>query len=113
MRTDDQRLGDIRRAAQAALRFADGKSRDELVGDDLLIAALLHEITVIGEAASNLSAERRARIPGVPWREVTGMRQVIVHAYWRVDIDELWQAVCGDLPNLLVHLPDGPPEGTD
>lgn len=112
MSADDDRVDDIRRAAEKALHFVDGKSRDDLDQDDLLIAGLLHEITVIGEAASALSAGRRARMPSVPWREIIGMRQVIVHAYWRVDVDELWRAVADDLPTLLAQLHDAPRQGT-
>jgi uncharacterized protein with HEPN domain len=57
-------------------------------------------LTVIGEAAKQLPEAVRRRAPEVPWREVAGLRDVIVHAYFRVDIDILWSIATRDMPRL-------------
>lgn len=59
MRRDDERLIDVRDAARAALRFVEGKSAEDVANDDLLAAALIQKITVIGEAAGRVSGARQ------------------------------------------------------
>ncbi|MBA2263514.1 MAG: DUF86 domain-containing protein [Chloroflexi bacterium] len=101
MPADDERLRDIHHATEAALRFVEGRTRADLDADELLTAGLMHEITVIGEAAQSLTSDRREAMTDIPWRQIIGMRNVIVHAYWRIDPDELWRTVSEDLP--LLH----------
>lgn len=112
MRRDDERLQDILEAAEAAQRFARGRSRKDLDADELLTAALVHMIVVIGEAAAAVSERTKSRLPDLPWRGMIGMRNAVIHSYWRVDHDALWQTVEHDLPELAVgvrravHRPD-------
>ena len=102
MRRDDERLEDILEAVTTARRFASGRSRPDLDRDELLAAGLVHMIVVIGEAAAAVSERTRRRLPDLPWRGMIGMRNAIIHAYWRVDHDALWQTVEHDLPELAV-----------
>jgi len=101
MRRDAHRLADIVDAADAALEFAAGRDRTELDTDKLLEAGLVQKVVVIGEAAAGLSEPFRRSYPELPWADMIGMRNVIVHAYWQVDRDELWHTVTDDLPALL------------
>ena len=66
--------------------------------------AVLYEIVVLGEAARRLSPEIRSAHPGIPWREIIGMRSVITHGYDQIDDEELWQVVERDLPDLMPKL---------
>jgi uncharacterized protein with HEPN domain len=91
-------------AIEAALRFANGRERADLDSDEMLLFALVRAAEIVGEAASRLSAEGRARIPEVPWSAVTGMRNRLVHAYFDVDRDILWATVTQALPTLLKQL---------
>jgi uncharacterized protein with HEPN domain len=104
MRGDDDRLDDIAMAAATAVRFTEGRTRSDLDSDEMLLAALLHQITVIGEAAQSLTTRRRLAMPGIPWRQIIGMRTILVHAYWRIDRDEIWHTVSKDLPGLLAAI---------
>ena len=64
------------------------------------MAAVLHHLTVIGEAISRLSVELRERHPEVPWRQIIAVRHRIVHAYFDLDWQILWDAAISDIPEL-------------
>jgi uncharacterized protein with HEPN domain len=68
--------------------------------DEVLPAAVLHHLTVIGEAISRLSLELRDLHPEVPWRQIIAVRHRIVHAYFDLDWQILWDAAIGDIPEL-------------
>jgi uncharacterized protein with HEPN domain len=104
MRRDADRLADIVEAAEAALRFVKGRDRSDLDADELLAAGLVQKVVEIGEAAAGVSETFRDAHAELPWRQMIGMRNVIVHAYWRVDHDQLWYTVTEDLPALLTRL---------
>jgi len=104
MRRDDERLIDVREAARAASRFVKGRKANDVATDELLAAALLQKITVIGEAAGRVSNTRQAELPQLPWREMTGMCNLVTHDYWQVDPAILWRTVTRDLPKLLKQL---------
>jgi uncharacterized protein with HEPN domain len=89
---------------EEALRFVEGRSRGDLDTDTMLRFALLRAVEVVGEAASQVSEEGRAALPDVPWRKVVGMRNRLVHAYFDIDHDILWDTVTLALPALLEYL---------
>ena len=91
-------------AARQAMGFAQGKSRKSLDTDPMLARALMHAILEIGEAASRTSDAGRSRAPEVPWAQIVGMRNVLIHVYWGVDFDRLWKTVSEELPALLAML---------
>ncbi len=66
--------------------------------------ALTRLVEIVGEAATNVSAETAAAFPSVPWRAIAGTRDRLVHAYFDVDFDRLWQIVAVDLPSLVATL---------
>ena len=68
-------------AAREAIGFAEGKSRKSLDADPMLARALMHAILEIGEAAARTSEVGRGRAPNVPWAQIVGMRNVLIHVY--------------------------------
>jgi uncharacterized protein with HEPN domain len=102
--SDDELLYDIVDFAREALDFAAGRTFDDLTEDRALELILTKLVENVGEAASQLSQARRAAIPGVPWRDIIGMRHRIVHGYRDVDLNVVWEVVDGDLPRLLAML---------
>jgi len=61
---------------------------------------IIHHIQIIGEAARALSESFRARHPQVPWPQIVGMRNILVHDYFGIDLEEVWTVVARDLPVL-------------
>lgn len=90
--------------AQEAYAFGQKRSRADLDSDRLLDLGLLHLITLIGEAANYLTSEEQARYSEIPWPEIVGMRNRLVHGYDMVDYDILWITVTEDLPPLIAAL---------
>jgi uncharacterized protein with HEPN domain len=91
----------MRDAAAEALQFADGKTRDDLDHDRMLILAILKDLEIIGEAAGRVSRETKQRNPTVPWDEIVGMRNRLIHGYFDVNLDVVWGTISHDLPQLL------------
>ena len=112
MRKDDAvRLRHMLDAAREAMGFVRGRTRADLDTDRQLVLSLVKEVEIIGEAAYQLSEETRASIPEMPWEDIIGMRHRLVHAYFDINLDILWQTVMEDLPVLVRLLESNiPPE---
>ena len=105
MQRDDRiRLQHMLDGARETLLFADGRRREELDEDRLLVLGLVKAIEIIGEAAYQVSESTRADVPGVPWEDIIGMRHRLVHAYFDINLDVLWRTVLDDLPPLIAPL---------
>lgn len=101
MPRDNESLIDIERAAKRILRYSNNISRTELEINDEKVSAILYQIAVIGEATKRLSQEFRLQHPEIPWREIAGMRDMLIHKYDQVDFDVIWDVLQNKLPELL------------
>ncbi len=101
-------------AKQVADKVAD-VDKAAFDSDENLCLALLHLVQIIGESARRVSEETRTLHPQVPWSNIVGMRHKIVHDYFKIDYDLLWDVATKDMPELVVELrkfvPDNPVEG--
>lgn len=91
----------MRDAAREALSFASGRTRDDLETDRQLLLAIVKDVEIVGEAASRIGEEVRAQHPELPWKAVVAMRNRLIHAYFDVDRDIVWNTVVVDLPFLV------------
>jgi uncharacterized protein with HEPN domain len=91
----------MRDYAAEAVEIARVYSRDDLDGNRLFALGLTKLVEIIGEAASRVSQATRESYPGVPWRQIVGTRNRLVHGYDEIDFDVLWQIVSVELPPLL------------
>ncbi len=90
--------------AREAVAIANGKTRDDLHTDRILNLALVRLLEIVGEAASRTLLDERAQHSDIPWAEIIGLRNRLIHGYDSVDFEILWQIVNHDLPNLIVKL---------
>jgi uncharacterized protein with HEPN domain len=88
-------------AANEAVAFSEGRSREHLFDDRMLLHSLVRSIEIVGEAAVHVSAECRERAPEIPWTELTGMRNRLIHAYFDIDPGVVWETTIRDLPPLI------------
>jgi uncharacterized protein with HEPN domain len=101
---DEDRWAHMIEAVEDVLRFMVGHSRTDLDQDKMLRFAVVRAIEIIGEAASKVTPETRARHAEIPWPAIIGMRNRLVHAYFDIDTDILWVALTQEIPHLLSQL---------
>ena len=104
MRHDDSYLLDMIVAARKAVRFSKGLTYERFSQSDLHQNAVLKVLEIIGEAASRISDDTRTAHPDVPWPDIVGLRNRIVHAYFEVDLGVVWNIVKNDVPELISAL---------
>lgn len=99
MRDPRERLQDILEAIAHIERYS-SRGREEFETDELIQGWCVRHLQIIGEAARTIPEETRDSIPEVPWSQIVGMRHVLVHDYFGIDAELVWNAVERDLPNL-------------
>jgi uncharacterized protein with HEPN domain len=99
LRRDEQRLADILEAI-AKIEVVAARGRAVFDQDEMIQVWIVHYIQLLGEAARSLSPSLRERYQQVPWALVVGMRNILVHDYFGIDLDEVWAVVERDLPVL-------------
>ena len=92
-------LCDIRAAIRLIRRYTEA-GEDRFLSDTMVQDAVIRQISVIGEAAAKLPRDLRDKRPNVPWKKVTGMRNILIHDYAETDIPTVWTTVTEDLPRL-------------
>ena len=95
---------DMRIHAERARQFLGTRSLEEFLADEMVQAAVIRCVEVIGEAARLISNDTRKRAPEIPWPLITGMRNVLAHDYGAVDLDKVYEVVTENLPELLAQL---------
>ncbi|MEK7536040.1 MAG: DUF86 domain-containing protein [Patescibacteria group bacterium] len=80
--------------------FLRGINHDKFISDKLIQSAIIRQIEIVGEATKNLSVELREQNKDVPWQDITGMRDMLIHEYFGVDLEEVWQTAAVDIPAL-------------
>ena len=103
MRSDRERLLDILEAIDK-VDAQRGVEREEFDTDELFQVWFVHYLQIIGEAASRLSDDFRAQHAEVPWGQLIGMRHILVHGYFDVDLDIVWNAVKNDIVKLKAQI---------
>jgi len=94
------RLQHILDAINEIESFLNNKNEDEFQINSMLQSACIRQLEIIGEAASRLSDTTKKNIEDIEWRELIGLRNILVHEYFGVDLSIIWQIIDIDLPEL-------------
>lgn len=103
MRRDIERLQDILEAIERIEKYSK-EGRSSFTKNDLIQTWMLYHIQIIGEAASKISEEMRQIHVDIPWNPIVAMRNVLVHDYFGIDLDEVWNTIQKDIPELKRHI---------
>jgi len=103
-RDDTGRLDDMLEAARTAVDAIEGRSIEDLEADRIWALGLVKSLEIVGEAAARLGEDTRARYPDIPWQEIIGMRNRLVHTYFDIDNEQVWRTLTEDLPDLIEAL---------
>jgi uncharacterized protein with HEPN domain len=97
-------LEDIVSSAQFIEQHTGGLTYDDFVSEEIRLYAVLHHLTIIGEAVKHIPDEIRQRLPEVPWQEIAGTRDIIVHNYFSVKLPIIWHAVESEVLDLRLRI---------
>jgi len=113
MSRDPAYLLDILQAARRIREGVAGIAKEDFLKEWMRHSAIVRQIEIIGEATKRLSEEFKGSHPEIPWRSMAGMRDVVIHGYDHVDLEEVWKVAEADIPKLITMLePLVPPEET-
>ncbi len=99
MRSDRERLADILEAIEKIERYVP-RGKQAFERDEMFQVWIVRHLQIIGEAASRVSVETEIAYPAVPWKKMIGMRHVLVHGYFEIDLDIVWSVIENDLRSL-------------
>ena len=91
-------------AAEKIQQFLEGHERADFESDELLALAIVRLLEIIGEAAARMSIGVQDELDEIPWTQIVGMRNRLIHGYFDVDLDIVWAVVSDDLPDLMEHI---------
>ena len=104
MQRDIETLIDIANAARLIMEFTADLTKSIFISDRKTQSSVMHQITIIGEAARRLDTSFRVKNSSIPWPLIIGMRSKLIHEYNNVDLDEVWKTAKSDIPLLLSQI---------
>jgi uncharacterized protein with HEPN domain len=105
----EEYISDMRDAIRAAREFSRDVTFEDFRNNREKQFAVIHALEIIGEAAKHVPVSARQEYPDVPWRDIAGMRDRLIHGYFAVHVERLWNTVREDLPRLERMLRKGRP----
>ncbi len=103
-RSDGDFLSDIQEAIRRIATYTAGMTYQAFVEDTKTQDAVIQHLEIIGEVTKNLPKELRDRYPDVPWKGMAGVRDRLIHHYFGVNLDIVWQIVMDELPGVALQL---------
>jgi uncharacterized protein with HEPN domain len=101
---DRNRLVHMLESAREAFGYTQGKTQEDLHKDRPITHSIVRCLEILGEAAANLSEDFRRDTPQIPWGDIIGMRNRLIHAYFDVNLTIVWQTATEELPPLILEL---------
>ena len=103
-RDDNILLADIMVAIEKIERYTTGYNKDRFLADERTIDAVVRNLEIVGEAVRHLSDTFKQDHEKIPWHQMAGLRNRIVHDYFGVDLDIIWHVLANDLPAVKLQL---------
>lgn len=103
MRGDRERFADILEAIEKIERYIP-RGKAEFEKDELFQVWIVRHLQIIGEAASRVSNETQIKYPDIPWNKMIGMRHILVHGYFEIDLEIVWSVIENDLQPLKQNI---------
>ena len=97
-------LQDMRKASEKVIRFTHGLTREQFVADEKTFDAVMRDLEIIGEAAKHIPPDVRLKYPTIEWQKIAGLRDVVAHEYFGLDLDIIWDIITREVPALPKQL---------
>lgn len=99
-------LKDIVKSIQKIQRYTAGKTYEEFIDNELLVDGVVRNLEIIGEAVKNIPANFRKKYSFIEWRKIAGLRDILIHEYFGIDYELLWDIVEKEIPSLGKQIED-------
>ena len=99
-------LKDINKAIDSIEKFILGMNFEQFKNDDKTSSAVIRKFEIIGEATKNIPDQIKEKYPQIPWKDIAGMRDKLIHAYSEVDLNLVWKTILKRLPELKSFIDD-------
>jgi uncharacterized protein with HEPN domain len=97
-------LQDMLTSCDRVLRYTEGMNRDVFFADTLVFDATMRNIEILGEACKQIPPDLREQYPAIPWRKISGLRDIVIHHYFGIDENIVWDVIRHQIPHLRVQL---------
>lgn len=91
---------DILKAIKNIVKYTKGLTFEDFKKNSLLIDGVVRNLEIIGEAAKNIPLNTRNKYPGIEWKKIAGLRDILVHQYFGVDVEIIWDIIKNKIPDL-------------
>lgn len=97
-------IEDIHQCTQKILKYTKGKTQFEFIHDELVVDAVIRNLQVIGEASKRIPDPIKTKYPSISWREIAGLRDILIHEYHGINYNILWDIITNEVPKLNANI---------